>query len=202
LIIFLHTTETFHFFSPIWIRLEGSYIFKVFKDLLMIFVIQNFASFFFKVNETDWSRDFKFFLFARFSHNQPLLFLLIPHSPTITFKTMFHCPQHLVKFLRNSISTHTHTQNCRGFQDESKNVEMSKSWVSKTLWNNTPEEIAHPVHCLSLHESQNVRVHVRWDWHLKLTALSRGRHTTYYITTKQWVNMHFFSKWQLTILKV
>jgi len=68
------------FFSPIWIRLEGSYIFKVFKDLLMIFVIQNFASFFFKVNETDWSRDFKFFLFARFSHNQPLLFLLIPHS--------------------------------------------------------------------------------------------------------------------------
>jgi len=96
------------FFSPIWIRLEGSYIFKVFKDLLMIFVIQNFASFFFKVNETDWSRDFKFFLFARFSHNQPLLFLLIPHSPTITFKTMFHCPQHLVKFLRNSISTHTH----------------------------------------------------------------------------------------------
>merc|ERR1712126_305577 len=51
---------------------------------------------------------FKFFLFARFSHNQPLLFLLIPHTPTITFKTMFHCPQHLVKFLRNSISTHTH----------------------------------------------------------------------------------------------
>jgi len=92
-------------FEFVWKGLTFS---KSSKIKLMIFVIQNFASFFFKVNETDWSRDFKFFLFARFSHNQPLLFLLIPQSHTITFKTMFHCPQHLVKFLRNSISTHTH----------------------------------------------------------------------------------------------
>jgi len=133
---FLHSQEIFNFiwlsfsillkhfifflqFEFVWKGLTFS---KSSKIKLMIFVIQNFASFFFKVNETDWSRDFKFFLFARFSHNQPLLFLLIPHSHTITFKTMFHCPQHLVKFLRNSISTHTHTK-----------LSWISRWVEKML---------------------------------------------------------------------
>lgn len=45
-------------FEFVWKGLTFS---KSSKIKLMIFVIQNFASFFFKVNETDWSRDFKFF---------------------------------------------------------------------------------------------------------------------------------------------
>jgi len=119
---FLHSQEIFNFIWLSFSILLKHFIF--FSNLNSFGRVLHFQSlqrstndfcnskfcklFFFKVNETDWSRDFKFFLFARFSHNQPLLFLLIPHSPTITFKTMFHCPQHLVKFLRNSISTHTH----------------------------------------------------------------------------------------------
>jgi hypothetical protein len=158
LIIFLHTTETFHFFLPIWIRLEGSYIFKVFKDLLMIFVIQNFASFFSKLTKLT-EADFNSFLFARFSHNQPLLFLNSSFLLPSLFKPCFTAHNIWWNFWGIAF---LHTHKIVVDFKESKNVEMSNSLVSKTLWNNTPEEIAHPVHCLKLARKPNVRVHVMW----------------------------------------
>jgi len=56
--IFLHTTKTFHFYL-IWIRLEGYYIFKVFKDL-PDFCYSKFLQAV-QRNETD---EFQFFSFA------------------------------------------------------------------------------------------------------------------------------------------
>merc|ERR1712079_194952 len=86
-------------------------IFKVFKDLTD-FCNSKFCKLF-QSNETD---RFQIFLFAKISHNQPLLFSFLA-NPNINHKSIISLPQQLVKSLRNGISTHTHTQNCRGFQE-------------------------------------------------------------------------------------
>jgi len=99
--IFLHTTKTFHFYL-IWIRLEGYYIFKVFKDL-PDFCYSKFLQAV-QRNETD---EFQFF-FIRESHNQPLFY-----SPWLKHLIWKVVPLH--KHLGTSRGgaflpkTHTHT---------------------------------------------------------------------------------------------
>jgi len=119
--IFLHTTKTFHFYL-IWIRLEGYYIFKVFKDL-PDFCYSKFLQAV-QRNETD---NFQFFLFAKVSHNQPLFDVDSSAQPQhLTWQVSQQ--EHLVRhqeeehFYKN---THTHSMILLWIS-RVKKVEMSK----------------------------------------------------------------------------
>jgi len=70
--------------------LEGFYIFKVFKDLQLIFVIQNFASFF--QSKRNWQRDFNFFNREIFTQSASLIFIS-SQAPNIKAQVDISLPQ-------------------------------------------------------------------------------------------------------------
>jgi len=116
--IFLHTTKTFHFYL-IWIRLEGYYIFKVFKDL-PDFCYSKFLQAV-QRNETD---NFQFFYSRKF-HTISLSLMSIPPNFYIWSQDKFCCNNIKWNAMRKSISTHTHTMILLWIS-RVKKVEMSK----------------------------------------------------------------------------
>lgn len=119
--IFLHTTKTFHFYL-IWIRLEGYYIFKVFKDL-PDFCYSKFLQAV-QRNETD---NFQFFYSRKF-HTISLSLMSIPLPNPNIWPDKSHSKNTLWDIKRKSISTktHTHTLIILLWISRVKKVEMSK----------------------------------------------------------------------------
>jgi len=114
--IFLHTTKTFHFYL-IWIRLEGYYIFKVFKDL-PDFCYSKFLQAV-QRNETD---NFQFFYSRKF-HTISLSLMSIPLPNPNIWPAKSHSKNTLWDIKRKSISTKTHTHTlwyCCEFQESKR----------------------------------------------------------------------------------
>lgn len=125
--------------------MEGFYIFKVFKDLQLIFVIQNFASFFKATKLTD----FKFFYSRKF-HTISLFYFRSSQTQTSTTSPHFTAPTTGEITLRNSISTHTH-KIVVDFQ-ESKTLKCQSLVSALKLRRNCTD----PAHCFACKSYYNL----------------------------------------------
>ena len=109
MIIFLHTTKTFHF--PIWFEFVLEGFFKSFQRTNSI-ICSKLSKYFSK--KRHWLKFSNFWL-RNFSHNQPLLHVSVLAQPTIS-ATFSQLDQRIIKGLKAFLHTH----------------KFELSWVSKT----------------------------------------------------------------------
>jgi len=125
--IFLHTTKTFHFYL-IWIRLEGYYIFKVFKDL-PDFCYSKFLQAV-QRNETD---NFQFFFIREsFTQSASLWCRFLCPTPTSDLTSLTARTPCETSRGRAFLQKHTHT-----LYDIVVNFKSQKGWnvqVWSPLW--------------------------------------------------------------------
>lgn len=172
----------------IWIRLEGYYIFKVFKDL-PDFCYSKFLQAV-QRNETD---NFQFFYSRKF-HTISLSLMSIPPNFYIWSQDMFCCNNIKWNAMRKSISTHTLWYCCE-FQ-ESKRLKCPSLVSTLKLRRNCTSSSLFCLQKLQFAGVRSFKGATSTSQHLSNCTLPGRKHLH-----KQWVNMHFFSKWQL-ILKV